>query len=190
MNNRFLILLAAVGALAWTATAQDTNYLKTKLGVFEARWSVVLVKGFGPVGSIAAGQADISVRCKETTDIGTGQKVYGLTVGLAGNPLVRERILIDDDEVDSLLAAINYIVKSNYEVADNKVTTLPSFEASYTTKAGLRVLALSVRRDGGIQLFLQYGDDPRISLSSVQMTQLYGLIEQARKNLDALKAGK
>lgn len=190
MNKNFLFFLAAVCWFAGSATAQDTNSLRTKLGVFEARTNVVLVKGYGQVGSIAAGPVELSVRCKETTDIGSGQKVYGVVVELTANPLPRERILIDDDEVDSLLDAINYIIKSNYEVTDNKVTALPGFDASYTTKAGLQVLAHSLRRDGGLELYIQYGDDPRISLSSMQMTQFYGLMEQARKNLDALKSSK
>jgi hypothetical protein len=108
-----------------------------------------------------------------------------LAIEITGNPFPRDHILVDDSEVDALLSGLNYLIKINYDV-----TTLPAFQASYTTKAGLRVTADSVRREGAVQNYVQYGDQPRIALSSVQMTQLYGLIAQARKNLDALKSAK
>ena len=92
---------------------------------------------------------------------------------------------MDYDEIDSLLDGINYLNKITYEV-----TPLPSFEASFTAKSGLRVVAYSARRQGGIQTFLQYGDRPRILLTSDQMTQLHGLIGQAKNMLDSLKAPK
>src|SRR5665213_658800 len=185
MNELRAVLLAAFCSLAGAVTAQDTNSLKTDLGIFEARTGVVIVKGFGQIGSITAGTAEISVRCKETADLSVGRKAYGLAIEINGNSFPRERILVDDDEIDALLSGINYLIKINYDV-----TTLPAFEASYTTKAGLRVTASSVRRDGGIQFSVQSSNTPRISLSSVQMTQLYGLIGQARKNLDDLKAAR
>jgi hypothetical protein len=185
MNKLHLILAAAIGSFALAAAAQDTNALKTQIGVFEARTGVVIVKGWGQTGSLAAGPAEIFVRCKETSDVSTGQKVYGLAVEIEGNSFTRERILIDDDEIDSLLNGLDYLIKINYDV-----TTLPSFEASYTTKAGLRLIASSVRREGAVQSFLQYGEQLRIPLSSVQMTQFYGLLEQAAKNLAALKTAK
>jgi len=184
MNKLRLLLLTAFCSLAGAATAQDTNSLKTDLGVFESRTGVVIVKGFGQIGSVMAAAAEISVRCKETTDVSIGRKVYGLTIEIAGNTF-RDRILVDDNEIDSLLNGLNYLIKVNYDA-----TTLPSFEASYSTKAGLRVIANSIRKDGAIEYSLQSSNTPRVSLSSVQMTQLYDLIAQSRKNLDDLKAGK
>ena len=183
--NKLSILLLAIIAFAFAATAQDTNSLKTDIGVFEARTGVVIVKGFGQIGSVAAGPVEISVRCKETTDVSIGQKTYGLTVELDGNPFPRARVLVDDNEIDPLLSGLNYLIKINYDV-----TALPGFEASYTTKAGLRMMANSLRKEGGVQYSLQYDDQLRIELTSVQMTQLYSLIAQARKNLDDIKAGK
>jgi hypothetical protein len=184
MNKLHIILLATACSVAFGARAQDTNALKTEIGVFESRTGVVIVKGFGQIGSVVAGSAEISVRVKETTDVNIGRKVYGLGIEIAGNPF-RDRILVDDDEIDSLLNSINYLIKLNYDV-----TTLPSFEASFSTKACLRVIAFSVRREGAIEYSVQYSDGPRISLTQMQMTQLYGLIAQARKNLDALKTDK
>jgi hypothetical protein len=185
MNKLQVILGATFCSLALASPAQDTNALNTNIGVFEARTGAVIIKGFGQIGSVSVGTDVISVRCKESADVSTGRKVYGLAIEIAGNPLPRERIYIDYDEIDSLLNGINYLSKITYDV-----TPLPSFEASYTTKAGLRVVAYSARRQGGIQMFLQYCDQPRILLTSDQMAQLHGLIDQARKTLDSTRTAK
>ena len=185
MNHWRLVFLTTFCALAFAATAQDTNNLKTHIGLFENRTGSVIIKAIGPVGSVLAGPQEIAVRIKETTDVSIGQKIYGLAIEIESGPAFRDRIYVDDDEIDPLLNAINYLLKVKYDV-----TTLPGFEAGFTTKAGLRVMAHSIRREGALEHSVQYGEEPRILLTSMQMAQLYGLIEQARKNLDALKAGK
>ena len=185
MKLSILLLVAALGTLVGTAPAQDTNALKTTLGVFETQTGVVLIKAIGQVGEMSVEGNEISVRCKETTDASTGHKVYGLVIGIAGGSEPRDRILIDDDEVDSLLNGISYLSKIN-----GSVTALPGFDAVYTTKAGLRVIAESVRKDGGVLTFVQYGDRPKIPLTSLELTQFYNLIEQGRETIDSLQAGK
>jgi hypothetical protein len=185
MNKLKIIFAAAACSLAFAAAAQDTNILKTEIGRFENRTGAVIVKGFGQIGAVEAGMAEISVRCKETTDTSSGRKLYGLAIEFKSNAFAPERIYVDDDEIDALLAGLNYLVKITYDA-----TALPGFEASYTTKGGLEVLANSVRKEGGIQFSVQGNYSPRIPFSSMQMTQLYGLIGQARKNLDAIKSGK
>ena len=185
MNKLHVLLAVTFCSFILASPAQDTNALKTNLGVFEAQTGTVIVKGFGQIGSMSVGTDVITVRCKESTDVSTGHKAQGLIIEIAGNSLPRERIYVDYGEIDSLLSGINYLNKITYDV-----TPLPAFEASYTTKGGLRVAAYSARRQGGIQTYLQYGDDPRILLASDQMMQLYGLIEQARTNLDSLRTAK
>lgn len=183
MIKSHLILFVAFCALALASPAQDTNVLKTNLGIFEAQTGVVIIKGRDQIGSITVGPVTISVRCKESTDISTGRKADGLDIELAGNLPLRDRIYVDYDEIDSLLNSINYLNKIT-----SGVTPLPGFEACYSTKAGLRVVANSVSRQGVIQNYLEYDPGPRIPLSSIQMSQLSGLIEQAKKELDALQA--
>jgi hypothetical protein len=185
MNKVKMILVVAVCALACPATAQDTNSLRTQIGLFEAQTGVVIVKGISPVGSVQLGFGQLSLGCKQTKNVSTGEKIHGLVVEVEGSQFAPEAALVDDDEVDSLLKAVNYLAKVN-----NDVTTLPGFEASYTTKAGLRVIAESVRKDGALLNYLQFQPYPRIALTPVQMTQFSALIQQGRKNLDSLKAGK
>ena len=179
MNKLFILLVAAIGSLTFTATAQNTN---TAIGIFEMRTGTTLVKAVGLVGSLKGGSDTINVRMKETTDVSAGQRIYGLAIELAGNTSTQSRILMDDSEIDSLLSGLDYLIKIKYDI-----TTLPSFEASFTTKAGLRLMAHSIRREGTIVDSLEFNDHPTISLSSVQMTQLYDLIAQAQKSLNGLK---
>jgi hypothetical protein len=185
LNQLHFIWVTALCLLAASVSAQDTNALKTTLGVFEAQTGVLMVKSFGPIGSMSVGAAEISVRGKETWEVNTSHKLHGLDIEITGNNPARERIMVDDDEIAALLGAMDYFLKITSDV-----TTLPSFDATYTTKCGLRFSAYSVRKNGGIQLFLQYDDHPRMALTTAQIAQLYALIDQAAKALDALPAGK
>ncbi|HEX7577121.1 MAG TPA: hypothetical protein VF430_03690, partial [Verrucomicrobiae bacterium] len=67
---------------------------------------------------------------------------------------------------------------------------LPGFEASFTTKSGLRLIAHGDKQQGGIRTYLEYDDSLRLPLSSDQWLQLANLIEQAKTKLDALRTPK
>jgi hypothetical protein len=182
MSKFCLILIAICCSLAFACRAQDaTNVVKTEIENFEAQTGTVIVKGFGETGSLTTGAGVISVRCKESIDIGHGLKQYGIAIELAANP-PREFFIVDYDEIGSLLSGIDYLSQITYSV-----TALPAFEASFTTRSGLRVVAYSAVRQGGIHTYLQFGDAPRISLASDQLAQFQNLIVQAKNSLDALK---
>lgn len=181
MRKFCLVLIAAVGSLTFAARAQDTNALKTEIGIFESQTGVVVVKGFGQTGSVSTGAAVISVRCKESASATTGHKDYGIAVVIEANQW-RGVAIVDYDELDALLNGMDYLGKINYGV-----TSLPGFEATYTTKSGLELIAHGDKQQGGIRTFLQYNDGPRISLASEQWTQLAKLIEQAKATLDSIR---
>lgn len=176
----FLIVLC--GALALEARAQDTtNAPKTEIENFEMQPGTVIVKGLGETGSITTSAGVISVRCKESSDESSSRKEYGISVVLASDQL-HGFLVVDYDELDSLISGLDYLGKITYDV-----TALPSFDATFTTKSGLRIAAHSERRQGTIQIFLQFAGAPRIPLSSVQFGQFQNLIGQAKASLDALK---
>jgi hypothetical protein len=185
MNTLKILSAGAVCVLAWSALAQDTNSLNTQIGTFEARTGVVLVKGISPVGAIPLGAAELSVGCKQTRDLATGEKIYGLIIEVEGPQMLPEAVLVDDNETGPLLNAVNTLAKMTTDI-----TTLNGFEASYTTKGGLEVIAESVRKEGAVQNYLRIEPYSRFALLPVQMTQLANLVQEGRKNLDALKAGK
>ena len=92
--------------------------------------------------------------------------------------------LVDYDELDALLNGMDYLGKITFNV-----TPLPGFEATFTTKSGLQLIAHGDKQQGGIRMFLQYNDGPRIPLASDQWTQLSKLIQQAKATLDSLRTG-
>jgi hypothetical protein len=181
MRNFFFVLIA-IGALAFAARAQDTNALKTEIGLFDSQTGVVIIKGFGQVGSISTGDAVISVRAKESSSAATGHKDFGLALVIEANPW-REVALVDYDELDALLNSMDYLGKINYSV-----TPLPGFEATFTTKSGLKLIAHGDKQQGGIRTFLQYNDGPRIALASDKWAQLANLTGQAKARLETLRA--
>jgi hypothetical protein len=177
-----LVLIAACCSLAFASRAQDTtNTPKTEIENFETQTGTVIVKGFGQTGSLAVGADVVSVRCKESIDVGHGTKLYGIAIELAVNQR-RELLIVDYDELDSLLNSMDYLAKISYEA-----TALPGFDATFTTKSGLCIAAHSERREGTVQTFLQFAGTPRIPLTSVQFAQFQNLIAQAKSSLDALK---
>ena len=188
-RRRICSLLLAFGSLACVGRAQEvtltTNAPKTEIEVFELQTDTVIVKGLGQISSLNMDSGAVFVRVKETSDIGTGRKLYGLTIGFAESNQPREKLVVDYDELESLLSGIDYLSKISYDV-----TPLPSFEAAYTTKSGLRIVAYSSRWQGGIQTFLQFGDNPRIPLASDQVAQFRDMISQARNALTAMLPAK
>ena len=188
-TRQLCAILITANSLAGVVQAQETtlttNAPRTEIELFELQTSTVIVKGIGQMATLNMETGTIFVRVKETADIGTGRKLYGLTIGFAESNQPREKLVVDYDELESLLNGSDYLSKISYDV-----TPLPSFEAAYTTKSGLRIVAYSSRRQGGIQTFLQFGDNPRIPLASDQVAQFRDMISQARNALTAMMPGK
>ena len=183
MWRLFLILVAAC-LLSFAVRAQDTNLLKTDIELFDAQPDRVIVKGIGSIGSISTPGGNINVHCVESTDAGSGHKLYGATFDLVRND-GRLRLAVDYNEMEPLLGGIDYLVR-----VTSDVTTLPSFEAQFTTKSGLAVIAYSSRKQGIIQFYLQFEDLPRIQLTSDQVSQFRDLVNSTKKTLDDLNGGK
>ena len=94
MRRLFIVLTAVfLGSTLLVSRAEDTNALKTDLGVFENQTGTVIIKGFGQIGSISVGAGVISVRCKESTDPRTGRKAQGLAVDITGGDQSRKERL-------------------------------------------------------------------------------------------------
>ena len=70
------------------------------------------------------------------------------------------------------------------------MTALPGFEATFTTKSGLELIAFGNKQQGGIRTSMQYDDGPRIPLASDQWTQLARLIAQAKTTIESLSASR
>jgi hypothetical protein len=184
-------LLFAALLLADAVRAQDTNPCpllpQTKLEGFETNTGSVILKATAPIGTVAANGGTLSVRCREITDLGTGRREFGVVIAFGENSRPDEMSLIDYDEMDSLQNALDYLNKLEWSV-----TSLPSFDAVYTTKGGFRVIAYGSRRTGGIGFAAR---NIRLLMTPFQMSrdqlgQLGSLLEQARTKLDSLRQEK
>lgn len=182
MRSTFLALLAIFTLLPLASPGQlSTNLPATAIENFELQPDTVIVKGFGEIGSIATDTGVISVRCKESQNALTGTRMYGIAVAFTSNSS-RGYLVVDYDELDPLIRSLNYLGGISYNV-----TTMPSFDASVTTRSGLRISAHSERKQGGIQMFLQFDDSWKIPLTSDQFQQLQSLISQAKTDLDGMR---
>jgi hypothetical protein len=182
-----IIFTMAVCSSVFTARAQDTNVitLYTKLEGFEAQTGKIILKAWTHVGSVTAKTAIISVGCKESTEVATGFKEYGVAIGIKEENLEEYRIIVDYDELDALLEAVEYMAK-----LDMTVTTLPSFQAIYRTKADLRILAYNSTRRAGTIHALQSAyntDGNRILLAPTELGEFKILLQNAKEKLDAFK---
>ena len=187
INTLLLVILG--GALAaGTVRAQDTNPPLTKIEIFEYQTGTVIVRGSVLIGTMSAQTGTVSVRAKESIEPGLGAKEYGVAVGLQEGSRPEDTTVIDYDELDSLLNGIDSISKANHSM-----TPLPEYDVGYTTGGWLRlVVYTSTKRPGTTQIALQSGhaSRARILLSDDQLATFQKLIQQAKRKLDSVRAGK
>jgi len=180
------VFLLSLGAAA--ASAQDTNAPKTELDAFEDRTGIVIVKSVGDIGTITAATGSVIVKCKESVDISSGLKQQGLAITIAPTGDAKDTTIIDYDELDALITALDYLTTVNWSV-----TRLSSFEALYTSRDGLRIAVHGNQRtlnDLGISLQSNRAVKVKISLTPDQFAQFRALIQQGRAKLDALRDAK
>jgi hypothetical protein len=186
-----VMLLAGTLLLADSIRAQDTNPCpqlpQTKLEGFETNTGSVILRATAPIGNVVATAGTLSVRCREIADLGTGRREFGLVIAFSENSRPDEMPLIDYDELDPLLSALDYLNK-----VDWSITSLPSFDAVFTTKGGFRVVAYGSRRTGGIEFAVRNTrlHWPPLLLSRDQLGQFKSLLDQARTKLDSLRQQK
>ena len=177
--------------LANTARGQSTNYWpfvpQTKLEGFETNTGTLILKATAPIGTVAASPGELSILCREVTDLGNGHRELGLAIAFAEDSRAEEMCFVDYDELDSLQDAVDYLGK-----ADWSVTSLPAFSAVYTTKGGFRLGAYGDRRRGGIGFAARNVRlaVPPLQLSRSQLGQLSRVLNDARAKLDTLRKEK
>lgn len=183
-----LLTIVTTAALSLAANAQTivTNYPLTKIENFETQLGVVLIKANSDIGTIQGKNGTVLVQCKETQDTSSGQKEYGLAIRVT-NEQQEDLTTIDYDELDGLIAAIDYISRIDYSV-----TTLPNFGASFTTRGDFTIATYTSKRLGTIQGGLQSnrGFKTRVALTMEQMAQFRHLIASAKATLDGLQPAK
>ena len=187
------IFVAVAGAMlrSGTASAQETNacwpFPATKLEAFETNADTVIIKATAPMGAVPAHGGEVGVRCREITDVGTGRRESGIIIDLAYGGELGDTMLIDYDELGSLLDGLEYLGKLDWSV-----TPLPGFDAVYTTKGGFRAAAFGSRRTGNIEFAVRSARarTAPLVLSRDQLGQVRSLVQQGKAKLDSLRKGK
>jgi hypothetical protein len=186
--NSVLIAFCCGLLMAAAARAQDTNAPRTELDAFEAGIGVVIVRSSADIGAVTTATGTVSVKCKESVEASSGRKQYGLAVTVTGKDRQSDTTIIDYDELVSLLNGLDFLSKANWSL-----TTLPSFDAVYTTRDGLQAAAYtSQKRPGTIGTSLKSSRTTRvrISLAPEEFALFRGLIQQAKSKIDAAGAGQ
>jgi len=193
MRRIIAILVAVAGGLlpAGIARAQETNacwpFPATKLEAFETNADTVIIKATAPMGTVPARGGEVGVRCREITDVGSGRRETGIIIDLTFGGALEDTMLIDYDELDSLLDGLEYLGSLDWSV-----TPLPGFDAVYTTKGGFRAAAFGSRRTGNIEFAVRsvrVRTAPLV-LSRDQLGQVRSLVQQGKAKLDSLRKAK
>jgi hypothetical protein len=194
MNNpilmrkiQFLLVVAASAIFSNFARAQDSNAVPiyTQLEAFEAQVDTVIVKGSGLIGTVAAKGGTLSITCKESQSVATGQRAYGIAIGVRIGTAPEDITILDYDELNAFFDALDFLSKAN-----TQLTSLPTFHANFMTKAGLKISSYtSSKRAGVIQAALAGSHLPksRVLLEPDQMDHFKSLIREAISQLDGLQ---
>lgn len=192
--RRFMAIFVAVAGgslLTGMVRAQETNacvpFPATKLEAFETNTDTVIIKATAPIGTVPAHGGEVGVRCREITDAGTGRHESGIIVDLTFGGQLGDTMLIDYDELGSLLDGLEYLGGLDWSV-----TPLPGFDAVYTSKSGFRAAAFGSRRTGNIEFAVRSvrARTAPLLLSRDQLGQLRSLVQQGKAKLDSLRKEK
>jgi hypothetical protein len=182
-----LVLTYALFTIA--ANAQDTNAPRTALDAFESRTGVIIVRGSADLGSLSlADGGAVSVQCRQSIETPSGGAKDGLAVTISYKAGASDRTIIDYSEIDSFINALAFLSSANWTV-----TTLPSFDAFYTTRDGLQAAAYSSHKQPGTigaSLKSARVRFVRVSLTPQELADFRGMIQQAKAKLDLLHAGR
>jgi hypothetical protein len=193
MRRLTAIFVAVAGACLLTgmARAQETNtwlpFPATKLEAFETNTDTVIIKATAPIGTVPAHGGEVGVRCREITDAGSGRRESGIIIDLTFGEGLGDTMLIDYDELGSLLDGLEYL-----GTLDWSVTPLPAFDAVYTTKGGFRAAAFGSRRTGNIEFAVRSVRVRTVPLvlTRDQLGQVRSLVQQGKAKLDSVRKTK
>lgn len=188
MKYRATLMTLTVLACAAAAAQDDSAAGKTKIEVFEQQSGAVIIMGYTRVGTLPGEYgAVIAVEARESSNASTGARQHGLLVEVtAGDRVAREdRAYVDYDEIDGLLAGIDYISK-----VDKQSTALANFQADYRTAGELEISTYS--SVSGISAAVKVGaiSPVRAFVPLSDLAKLRALIVTAKQQLDVARAAK
>jgi len=169
-------------------TLRDPQFYapRNQLEDFDGRMETILIKGRTWVGTVRGQNGTARVEATEIRDTATSKRAAGVvvTVMADGGPPGEIRSLIDYEEIDALVKAIDTALK-----ASESVTKLTHFEVRYRTRSDFEVMVFKQLSDNAIAAAIEGGffDRSRLYLTLDEMTRLRWMMVQAKERLDESK---
>ena len=159
---------------------------RNKLEDFEGRVQTLLIRGRHWIGTIRAQNGLARVEATEIRDSATAEAASGamITIIAEGGPPGEIRSLIDYDEIDPLIKAMDAAAK-----AGDNLTRLSHFEVRYRTKGDLEIMVFKQLENNVVAAAIEGGffDRSRLYLSIDDLVKLRWMIAQAKEQLDQAK---
>jgi hypothetical protein len=159
---------------------------RNKLEDFDGRMETILIKGRTWVGTVRAQNGSARVEATEIRDTATSMRAAGVvvTVMADGGPPGEIRALIDYEEIDALVKAMDTALK-----ASESVTKLTHFEVRYRTRGDFEVMVFKQLSDNAVAAAIEGGffDRSRLYLTLDELTRLRWMMVQAKEKLDESK---
>lgn len=159
---------------------------RNKLEDFDGRMETVLIKGRTWVGTLRAQNGSARVEAIEIRDSSNSAQATGvvITINADGGPPGEVRSLIDYEEIDALVKAIDTASK-----ASEAITKLTHFEVHYRTRGDFEVMVFKQLSNNAIAAAIEGGffDRSRLLLTLDDFTKLRWMIVQAKEKLDEIK---
>ena len=185
----FFVAVGIITSFAVAASrAQETNsYPRSNLEIFEATTGAVLIRGTDEAGFVQGRSGGITLKCRETRDVATNRREFGVAVIVTQESGYEDTTVVDYDELDHLIRALDYITK-----VDWAISSMGHFEAGYTTRSGFKVASYSSRRSGTVEAFALSNRlvRSRVQLTLAQLTQLHTFLEQAKAKIEVIQRVK
>ena len=159
---------------------------RTKLEAIEWRYQSVLIKGFTQIATINARGADIRLDAVDLKEASSPTRALGLVLALReeGERPNENRSLVDYEEIDQLLRALDSVSKVN-----ESVTKLVGFEARYRTLGDLEIAVFRQGRTSGTAASVTSGICEKVTafLTLDDLERLKAHIVEAKARLDEIK---
>jgi len=156
---------------------------RNKLEDLEGRAETLLIKGRHWVGIVRGQNGTARVEATEIRDSDTGATASGavVTIVTEGGPPGEIRSVIDYDEIEALVKAMDTAAK-----ATESITRLSHFEVRYRTKSDFEIMTFKQLENNVIAAAIEGGffDRSRLYLSIEDLVKLRWMIVQAKERLD------
>ena len=156
---------------------------RNQLEDFEGRVETILIKGRHWVGNVRGQNGSARVEATEIRDSVTSATASGAVIAIKadGGPAGEVRSLIDYDEIDALLRAMDSAAK-----ASESITRLSHFEVRYRTKGDFEIMVFKQLENNVVAAAIEGGffERSRLYLSIDDLVKVRWMIAQAKERLD------